>query len=95
MAGAGAGDEVVQLYVRDEIASVAQPVIALKGFRRVALAPGASADVEFTLGPAELQLLDRELRPVVEPGDFRVMVGASSRDIRVQGTLAVRAVSPR
>ena len=94
-AGARAGGEGVPLYVRDAIASVSCVTTARAGGSRVALAPGASADVEFTLGPAELQLLDRELRPVVEPGDFRVMVGASSRDIRVQGTLAVRAVSPR
>ena len=88
--GGRAGDEVVQLYVRDEVASVAQPVIALKAFRRVRLEAGGTADVEFTLGPVELQMLDRELRPVVEPGDFRVMVGASSRDIRLRGVLTVR-----
>ncbi|MCB1184109.1 glycoside hydrolase family 3 C-terminal domain-containing protein [bacterium] len=87
--GPRAGDEVVQLYLRDEIASVARPVLALKGFRRVALGAGESRAVRFVLGPDELSLLDRDLVRVVEPGDFRVMVGASSRDVRLRGVLGV------
>ena len=54
------------------------------------LAAGASADVTFTVGPRELGMLDAELRSVVEPGTFRVMLGSSSRDIRLKGTLTVR-----
>jgi len=88
--GTRAGDEVVQLYVRDLIASVAQPVIALKGFRRVHLEPGQELDVAFALGPEALSMLDVNLRRVVEPGEFRVLVGASSRDIRLRGLLTVR-----
>ena len=88
--GDRAGDEVVQLYLRDVLASVAQPVLALKGFRRIHLAPGAEAEVAFELTPAELHLLDRSGRWVVEPGTFRVLVGSSSRDIRLRGDLVVR-----
>jgi beta-glucosidase len=88
--GARAGDEVVQLYVRDLVASVARPVIQLQGFRRVRLAPGEEREVAFTLGPEQLRLLDRDGRWVVEPGTFRVLVGASSKDIRLRGDLTVR-----
>lgn len=82
--GARAGSEVVQLYLRDVLTSVAQPLIALKGFTRVHLAPGESQDVHFTLTREHLQLLNEEMQWVVEPGTFRVMVGASSRDIRLR-----------
>jgi beta-glucosidase len=82
--GARAGSEVVQLYVRDVLTSVAQPLIALKGFTRVALAAGESREVRFTLTREHLQMLNEEMQWVVEPGTFRVMVGASSRDIRLR-----------
>jgi len=59
---ARAGDEVVQLYLHDELASVAQPVTALKGFVRIHLAPGEEREVTFRLGPDDLRLLDRDLR---------------------------------
>jgi beta-glucosidase len=88
--GARAGDEVVQLYIRDLLASVARPVIALGGMRRVHLEPGESKEVSFTLTPRELQLLDVSMRYVVEPGTFRVLVGASSKDIRLRGDLVVK-----
>jgi beta-glucosidase len=88
--GARAGDEVVQLYVRDVLASVARPVIELKGFRRVPLAPGAMTTVTFTLGPDALRMLDRDMRWVVEPGVFRVLIGASSKDLRLRGEFVVR-----
>jgi beta-glucosidase len=88
--GDRAGDEVVQLYVRDVLASVTRPVMELKGFARVSLQPGESRDVTFTLGPAELRLLDRDMKWIVEPGAFRVMVGSSSKDIRLRGDLTVR-----
>jgi len=84
-AGTRAGNEVVQLYLRDVLTSVAQPLIALKGFTRVSLAPGESQEVEFTLTGEHLRLLNEEMRWVVEPGLFRVMVGASSKDIRLRG----------
>lgn len=88
--GTRAGDEVVQLYVKDELASVTRPVIQLAGFRRVRLSPGEERDVTFVLGPDALRMLDRDLKWVVEPGAFRVLVGASSRDLRLRGTLTVR-----
>jgi beta-glucosidase len=84
-----AGSEVVQLYVHDPLASVVRPVLELKGFHKVFLEPGASAKVEFELGPAELALLDAAMREIVEPGEFQVYVGSSSRDIRLKGILTV------
>ncbi len=89
-AGSRAAHEVVQLYVRDVLTSVAQPLIQLKGFTRIALAPGESREVEFTLTAAELRMLDEQMRWVVEPGLFRVMVGASSKDIRLRGEFTLR-----
>jgi beta-glucosidase len=88
--GPRAGDEVVQLYVRDVLATVARPVLQLAGFARVHLAPGESRDVAFTLGREQLQMLDASMRWVVEPGVFRVTVGASSQDMRLRGELTVR-----
>ena len=88
--GARAGDEVVQLYLHDELATVVRPVMSLAGFARVHLAPGEEREVSFQVGPERLRLLDQTMRWVVEPGDFRVMVGGSSRDIRLRGVLTVR-----
>ena len=88
--GDRAGDEVVQLYLHNDLASVAQPVIALTGFTRIHLGPGEVRVVTFRLGPDELRLLDRDLRWVVEPRPVRVMVGASSKDIRLRGLLTVQ-----
>jgi beta-glucosidase len=88
--GARAGDEVVQLYVRDVLASVARPVMELRGFTRIHLAPRESRAVTFALGPDDLRMLDRDLRWVVEPGVFRVMIGASSEDIRLRGEFTVK-----
>jgi beta-glucosidase len=88
--GSRAGDEVVQLYLRDVLASLARPVIELKGFARVSLAPGAEREVVFRIPSSELRMLDRDMRWVVEPGVFRVMVGSSSKDIRLRGEFRVR-----
>ena len=79
--GKRAGDEVVQLYIRDMAASVTRPVKELKGFKRLSLTPGEKQRVEFTLGPEHLGFYNREMRFVVEPGEFRVMVGSSSEDV--------------
>ena len=84
-----AGTEVVQLYVRDEVGSVTTPVKALKGFLRVPLNPGEMKKVQFELGPEALSLWNREMKRVVEPGDFRIMVGRASDDIRQEGKLTV------
>ncbi len=83
------GAEVVQLYIRDMVGSVGQPVIALKDFKRVEIAKGDSVEVEFSLTADKLAMYDRQLRHVVEPGRFKVMVGASSADIRLSGELNV------
>jgi len=88
--GDRAGEEVVQLYIRDVLASLARPVQQLRGFRRIRLAPGEERTVELELGFDDLKMLDERMEWVVEPGDFRVTVGASSRDIRLRGTLQVR-----
>lgn len=79
--GQRAGDEVVQLYIRDVAASVTRPVKELKGFQRVTLQPGEKKLVEFKLGPNELGFYDRDMRFVVEPGEVRVMVGSNSEDL--------------
>jgi len=76
--GARAGDEVVQLYIRDQVSSVTRPVKELRGFERVTLKPGESKQVRFTLGPDELSMIDRRMQRVVEPGRFDVMAGTSS-----------------
>ena len=89
--GTRAGDEVVQLYVRDVLASVARPVMELKGFRaRAPRAGRARGDHVSRLGRDELRMLDEDMNWIVEPGVFRVMVGASSKDIRLRGQLTVR-----
>ena len=88
--GAIAGDEVVQLYIHDVLATVARPIMMLEGFLRVHLAPGEEREVSFTLSTSELQMLDADMHWVVEPGVFRVLVGSSSRDIRLRGELQVR-----
>jgi len=87
--GTMAGDEVAQLYIHDEIASVARPVMELKGFIRIHLNPGERKEASFAVTAATLRMLDRNLEPVVEPGDFRIMIGSSSQDIRLRGTLTV------
>ena len=79
--GRRAGDEVVQLYIRDLVASMSRPVKELKGFQRVSLQPGEKRRVEFVLGQEHLGFWNRELRYVVEPGEFRVMVGSNSVDV--------------
>jgi beta-glucosidase len=75
------GDEVVQLYIRDEVSSVTRPVKELRGFRRISLEPGETKTVEFPLGFAELSFLNRDMHRVVEPGAFKIMVGGNSRDL--------------
>ena len=76
--GSRAGDEVVQLYIRDVVASTTRPVQELKGFQRVTLGPGEKRTVQFALASEHLGFLDRELKWVVEPGLFKVRVGTSS-----------------
>ena len=78
--GARAGAEVVQMYIRDRVSSVTRPVKELRGFKKVSLAPGETATVALPITPESLAFYDVDLRYVVEPGDFSIMVGTSSRD---------------
>ncbi|MEO5775122.1 MAG: glycoside hydrolase family 3 N-terminal domain-containing protein [Sphingomicrobium sp.] len=80
--GDRAGDEVVQLYVRDDAASVTRPVIELKGFQRVTLQPGERRTLTFALGPDELSLWNLQMKRVVEPGTFTVSAGPTSAQLK-------------
>lgn len=80
--GGVAGDEVVQLYVRDVAASITRPVLELKHFKRVTLAPGARTTVTFDIKPADLSMWNLEMKRVVEPGDFEILVGPNSVDLK-------------
>ncbi|MFA0745693.1 MAG: hypothetical protein LASZOEIN_002507, partial [Candidatus Fervidibacter sp.] len=83
------GDEVVQLYVRDVVASRVRPVKELKGFKRITLKPGEAKRVTFYLSADQLAFYDRAMRFVVEPGTIEVMVGSSSEDIRLRGSFEI------
>jgi beta-glucosidase len=79
--GKVAGEEVVQLYIRDQVSSVTRPVKELKGFQRVPLEPGQTKLVEFKVGPEELAFWNKAMQRVVEPGLFDIMVGGNSVDL--------------
>jgi beta-glucosidase len=83
-----AGAEVVQIYIRDPVASTVRPVRELKGFSKVSLKPGDRQTVRFTLGPRELGFYNQDMRWVVEPGVFKVWVGRSS-DEGLEGSFVV------
>jgi beta-glucosidase len=78
------GDEVVQLYLKQEISSVTTYEYDLRGFERVGLNPGEKKTVEFTLHPDDLAILDKNMNWTVEPGKFQVMIGNSSEDIKLK-----------
>ncbi len=84
------GEEVPQLYIHDEVASVAQPMMQLRAFDRKPIKAGETRRFTFNIGPEQLSIVDRDLKEVVEPGDFTVMVGASSDNILLKGTITVR-----
>lgn len=84
------GEEVSQLYLRDEYASVVQPLKQLKYFERFYLKRGEVKEVKFVLSESDFTIIDRNLKTVVEPGTFQVMVGAASNDIRLQAKVVVR-----
>ena len=88
--GSRPGDEVAQLYIREDISSVTRPVKELRGFRRVTLGPGEKQSVQFSLGFDDLSFLDRDMHRVVEPGTFKIMVGGNSVDL-LDATLTVVA----
>jgi beta-glucosidase len=87
--GARAGTEIVQLYTRDLVSSVTTYEKNLRGFERVSVEPGQTKTVTFDLGFADLALWDRNMRFVVEPGTFQIMIGSSSEDIRLKGEFEV------
>jgi beta-glucosidase len=89
--GTRTGDEVVQLYINDEVSSVIRFVKELRGFERITLKPGESKTVHFKLTPDDLEMLDRNMKWIVEPGWFKVMIGSSSEDIRQQGRFEILA----
>jgi beta-glucosidase len=84
--GTRAGEELVQLYVRDDVASVARPIRELVGFARVALDPGQARTVSFSVPSSRLAFHDQSMRRVTEPGTFTFSVGSSSSDIRAEAT---------
>ena len=90
-AGPRAGTETVQLYVRDRLSSVTTPQMQLRGFRRVSLGAGEGTTIKIPLFARDLALYDGRMRRVVEPGEFDLMVGVSSADIRLRGSFAVKA----
>lgn len=80
--GARDADEVVQLYIRDLVASISLPVKELKGFQRIHLAAGESKEVSFDITPNMLKFYNAELKHVIEPGDFQIMVGTNSKEVK-------------
>lgn len=87
--GKRAGDEVVQLYTRDILSSITTYEKNLAGFERIRLKPGETKEVTFTLDRKHLELLNADMKWIVEPGEFAIMAGASSEDIRLNGILTV------
>lgn len=75
-------DEIVQLYIRDKVASISRPVKELKGFQRIHLAAGESKEVSFKITPDMLKFYNADLKYIIEPGDFDIMVGPNSRDTK-------------
>jgi beta-glucosidase len=86
--GKVAGDEVVQVYLRDDVSSVTRPVQELAGFQRVTLQPGETKQVRITIRPESLALWNREMKRVIEPGTFTISSGPNSRDLK-SATLTV------
>ena len=80
--GKYAGEEVVQLYVRDEVASITRPIKELKGFEKIKLNPGESKTVTFDVKDEQLGFYNNQMKYVVEKGDFTFMVGGNSRDLQ-------------
>ena len=83
------GEEVAQLYIRDLLSSLAQPIKQLKAFQRIFLQAGESKEISFMVGPESLKMLNGAMKWMVEPGEFRIMIGASSKDIRLREIITV------
>jgi beta-glucosidase len=76
------GDEVVQLYIRDDVSSVTRPLLELKGFQRVTLEPGEQRTLSFDIKPSDLWFYNAEMKRVVEPGTFSIFAGPNSVDLK-------------
>ncbi len=87
--GSRKGDEVVQLYLKDKVSSVTTYETQLRGFERITLTPGEKRTLHFTLHPDDLALLDKNMNWTVEPGEFEVLVGSSSEDIKARATFTI------
>ena len=83
------GEEVVQLYLRDDVASIVQPLMQLRDFQRLFVPKGETRTVTMTLTADDFAIVDYQLRHVIEPGTFTVMVGRSSADILLKGTITI------
>ncbi|MDD4107562.1 MAG: fibronectin type III-like domain-contianing protein, partial [Prolixibacteraceae bacterium] len=83
------GKEVVQVYINDKVSSVTTPVKVLKSFKKVNIKPGETVNVDFIIPCRELGLWDKNMKYVVEPGDFDIMVGASAEDIKLTDTVTI------
>jgi len=83
------GEEVVQLYIRDLLSTVARPVLELKGFKRVGLKSGESKTITFEITSDMLEMLNADMKKTIEAGDFRIMIGSSSRELSLKETLTV------
>jgi len=87
--GEMAGRATIQLYIHEKISSVVRPVKELKGFEKMQLEPGETKTVSFEIDHNKLKMLDKDLHWVVEPGEFEIMIGSSSQDIRLNEILNV------
>ena len=87
--GSRAGSEVVQLYIRDLLASVSRPIIELKGFQKVELKPGESKKISIEVPVKELQFLDEKMNWIVEKGTYRIFVGNSSKNLPLKQNIEV------
>ena len=83
------GSEIIQLYLRDVKSTVVRPVKELKGFRKLKLSPEEAAEVEFELIPEDLSMYDRNMKRIIEPGIFEVMIGSSSQKIHLKGSFEI------
>ena len=84
------GEDVVQLYLQDMVSSVATPDIMLKDFEKISLKKGESKRITFILGKEQLSLYNSRLEEVVEPGEFKVMIGSASNDIKLTGQFTIK-----
>ena len=84
------GEEVIQLYLKDDFASVVQPVKQLRNFRRVYLKKGETQQITFRISENDLSIVDKDLKRIVEPGTFTLMIGSSSEDVRLHTQIDVK-----